>query len=56
MSHTAQNQTGGPLSLEGGIVLAPGERAEIDFKSAHDKALEDEGKLLRIVTEKKEKS
>lgn len=56
MSHLAQNQTTGPLPLEGGRVLAPGERAEIDFKSEHDKALEDEGKLLRIITEKKEKS
>lgn len=48
MSHLAQNQTSRPLPLDGGRVLAPGERAEVDSKNEHDAALEAEGKLLRI--------
>ena len=62
MSHTAQNQTGRPLALDGGRVLAPGERAEVDPKNEHDAALEESGQLLRIhpaqeeATEKAEKA
>jgi len=48
VSHTAQNQTNKPLALDGGRVLAPGERAEIDPDNEHDAALEEEGSLLRI--------
>jgi hypothetical protein len=53
VSHLAQNQTTRPLALDGGRVLAPGERADIDFESEHDKALEAEGALLRIQATKK---
>jgi hypothetical protein len=56
VSHTAQNQTNRPLPLDGGRVLEPGERAEIDPKSEHDKNLENEGKLLRINETPKEKN
>jgi len=48
VSHTAQNQTNRPLALDGGRVLAPGERADIDPDNEHDSALEEEGALLRI--------
>jgi hypothetical protein len=48
MSHTVQNQTRHPVALTGGRVRAPGEQAKVNPKDPHDKALEDEGQLLRI--------
>lgn len=53
MSHVARNVTSRLLAIEGGRVLAPGEDAEIE-PNDHDKALEEEGLLLRIVKSKKE--
>lgn len=48
MSNTHFNQTNGPLPLDGGRVLAPGEPVELTDPSPHDQALEDERKLGRL--------
>ena len=51
MSHMVRNITAGPLALDGGRVLAPGDDAEVK-PNDHDKALEEEGKLLRLAPDK----
>lgn len=47
MSHAVRNVTNRALSITGGRVLEPGEDAEVE-PNDHDRALEDEGKLLRL--------
>lgn len=48
MTHKVRNITAGPIALDGGRVLEPGEDADIDPGSDHDTALEDDGRLLRL--------
>lgn len=51
MSHMVRNITNGPLAIDGGRVLAPGDDAEVE-PNDHDTALEDEGRLLRLAPDK----
>jgi hypothetical protein len=45
---THRNRTGGPLPLASGQILAPGEDGDPDLKTDHDKALVDDGLLLKL--------